>query len=67
MLVERWIVFVWSCGGDSWAFCHRTCAVLEDVRERFGVTREDALEEILLFKEKTEEKVERSIELLEEM
>ena len=32
------------------------CVVLEDVREQFGVYREDALEEILLFREKTEEK-----------
>ena len=41
------------------------CAVLENVRKRFGVTREDALEEILLFREKTEEKVERSIGMVE--
>ena len=37
--------------------------MLQDVREPFGVTWEDALEEILLFREK----VERSIALLEEM
>ena len=43
------------------------CVVLEGVREQFGVTREEALEEILLFREKTEEKVERSIALLKEM
>ena len=35
--------------------------------EQFGETWEDALEKILLFKGKTEEKVERGIALLEEM
>ena len=41
------------------------CVVLEGVREWFGVTREEVLEEILLFRGRTEEKVERSIALLE--
>ena len=41
--------------------------VLEGVREQFGVTREEVLEEILLFRGRTREKVERSIALLEEM
>ena len=40
--------------------------VLEEVREQFVVTHGQALEEILLFRGKTEEKVERSIALLEE-
>ena len=43
------------------------CVVLEGVNEQFGVTREKGLEEILLFRDKTEKKVERSISLLEEM
>ena len=43
------------------------CMVLEDVMEQFAVTCEDVLEEILLFREKTEEKAEWSIGLLEEM
>ena len=34
------------------------CMVLEGVWEQFGVTWEEALEEILLFRETTEEKVE---------
>ena len=44
---------------------HISSPVLEEVRE-FGVTREEALEEILLLREKTEEKVERNIALLKE-
>ena len=43
------------------------CLVLEVVREWFGVTRMDALEEMLLFRRKTKETVEKSIGLLEEM
>ena len=43
------------------------CMVLEGVREQFGVTREEVLEEILLFRGRTQEKMERSIALLEEM
>ena len=46
------------------------CAVLVGKRNQFGVTQEDALislEEILLFRGKTEERVQRSIGLLEEM
>ena len=41
--------------------------VLEGVREQFGVTWEEVLEEILLFRGRTQEKMERSIALLEEM
>ena len=41
--------------------------VLEGVREQFGVTQEEVLEEILLFRGRTHEKAERSIALLEEM
>ena len=40
-------------------------SILEGVREQFGVTREEVLEGIVLFRERT--KVERSITLLEEM
>ena len=60
---------MWSCGGDSGAFCHRVrgAGSLEGVREQFGVTREEVLEEILLFRGRTHQKVERSISLLEEM
>ena len=43
------------------------CVVLKGVREQFGVTREEVLEEILLFRGRTREKVERSIALLEEI
>ena len=43
------------------------CVVLEGVREQFGVTQDEVLEEILLFRRRTQEKVERSIALLEEM
>ena len=43
------------------------CVVLEGVRVQFGVTREEVLEEILLFRGKTHEKVERSVALLEEL
>ena len=43
------------------------CVVLEGVREQFGATREEVLEEILLFRKRIEEKVERSIALLEEI
>ena len=57
---------VWSCGGDSGAFVTE-CVVLEGVREQFEVTREEVLEEILLFRGRSHEKVERSIALLEEM
>ena len=57
---------VWSCGGDSGSFCHRVHgAEGGGGREQFGVTREEVLGEILLFRERTEEKVERSIVLLE--
>ena len=53
------------CGAVEETVAHfvTECAVLENVRERFRVTREDALKEILLFIEK----VDRSIWLLEEM
>ena len=39
--------------------------MLKEVIDRFGVTQDEALKEILLFGKKTEEKVERSIALLE--
>ena len=57
------------CGDVEESVAHfvTECAVLEEVRERIGVTREDALEEILLYRKKTEEKVEISIPLLKEM
>ena len=32
------------------------CVVLEEVREQFGVTREEGLEEILLFRGRTQKK-----------
>ena len=41
------------------------CVVLEGVREQFGVTWEEVLEEILLFRGRTQEKADRSIALLE--
>ena len=41
--------------------------VLDGVRELFGVTREEELDEILLFRAKAVEKVERRIALLEEI
>ena len=57
------------CGAVEETVAHfvNECVVLEGVREEFGVTRYEALEEILLFRKKTEEKVERSIALLEKM
>ena len=45
------------CGAVD-AFCHRVRGTGEG-GEQFGVTREEALEDILLFREKTEEKVEK--------
>ena len=56
------------CGAVERTVAHfvTDCVVLEGVREQFGVTREEALEEMLLFREETEEKVERSVALLEE-
>ena len=58
------------CGAVEETVAHfvTECAVLEGVSEQFGVIREEVLlEEILLFRERTEEKVKRSIVLLEEM
>ena len=57
------------CGAVEETVAHfvTECVVLEGVREQFGVTREEVLEEILLFRGRTQEKVERSIALLEEM
>ena len=57
------------CGAVEEIVAHfvTKCEVLEDVIQWFRVTRNDALEEILLFREKTEDKVKRSIGLLEEM
>ena len=56
------------CGAEEQTVAHFVTeyTVLENVRERIGMAREDALEEILLFREKTKEKVERSITLLED-
>ena len=55
------------CGAVEGTVAHfvTECGVLEEMREQFGVIQEEALEVILLFTEKTEEKVERSITLLE--
>ena len=47
---------MWSCGGDSCVLCHRVLFV-GGVREQFGVTSEEALDEISLIREMTEEKV----------
>ena len=60
------------CGAVEETVAHfvTECVVLEGVREQFGVTRdcrEEVLEEILLFRGRTQEKVERSISLLEEI
>ena len=57
------------CGAVEETVVHfvTECVVLERVREQFGVTREEVLEEILLFRGRTQEKVERSIALLEEI
>ena len=56
------------CGAVEETVAHfvTECVVLYRVREQFGVTGEEVLEEILLFRVRTEEKVERSIVLLEE-
>ena len=56
------------CGAVEETVAHfvTECVVLEGVREQFGVAREEVLE-ILLFTGRTQEKVERSIALLEEM
>ena len=57
------------CGAVEETVAHfvTECVVLEGVREQFGVTRKEVLEEILLFRGRTQVKVERSIALLEEM
>ena len=57
------------CGAVEETVTHfvTKCVVLEGVRERFGVTLEEVLEKILFFRGRTQEKVERSIALLEEM
>ena len=57
------------CGAVEETVAHfvTECVVLEGVRERFRVTREEVLEELLFFRGRTQEKVERSIALLEEM
>ena len=59
------------CGAVEETVAHfvTECVVLEGVREQFGVTQgqEEVLKEILLFRGRTHEKVERSIALLEEM
>ena len=56
------------CGAEEETVAHfvNECTILEEVRERFGVTQEEVLEKILLFRERTEEKEKRSIALLEE-
>ena len=56
------------CGAEEQTVAHFVTeyTVLENVRERIGMAREDALEWILLFREKTKEKVERSIALLKD-
>ena len=45
------------CGAVEETVAHfvTECVVLEGVKEQFGVTREEVLEEILLFRERTEE------------
>ena len=57
------------CGAVEETVVHfvTECVVLEGVREQFEVTWEEVLEEILLFRGRSHEKVERSITLLEEM
>ena len=57
------------CGAveETVAYFVTECVVLEGVSERFEVTWEDVLEEILLFRGRTQDKVERSIALLKEM
>ena len=57
---------MWSCGGDSCLFCRRVRGA-GGGGGAFGVTQEEMHDEILLFREKTEKKVQRSIALLEEM
>ena len=70
--VVRWTAHCVDSGAVEETVAHfvTECVVLEGVREQFGVTldgREEVLEEILLFRGRTHEKVERSIALLEEM
>ena len=43
------------------------CRELQEIRRRYGVYGTEALEEVLLFMEKNEEKVDRCKKMLEEM
>ena len=43
------------------------CAAMDDIRQQFGVLRDDALGDVLMFGEKTEGKVEGVMRMPEQM
>ena len=57
------------CGGEEEILRHFVveCRELQGVRRRYGVYGTKALEEVLMFIEKNEEKVSRCKKILEEM
>ena len=57
------------CGGEEETVRHivMECAELEEIRTRYGAYGTEALEEVLMFMEKSEEKVDRCKKILEEM
>ena len=57
------------CGGEEETVRHfvMECCELQEIRRRYYVYGTDALEEVLLFMEKSEEKVDRCKKMLKEM
>ena len=57
------------CGGEEETLRHFVveCRELQEIRRRYGVYGAEALEEVLMFMEKNEEKVNRCKKMLEEM
>ena len=57
------------CGGEEETVRHFVveCRELQEIRRRYGVYGTEALEEVLLFMEKNDEKLDRCKKMLEEM
>ena len=57
------------CGGEEETVRHffMVCLELQEIRKRYGAYRTEALEELLMFLEKSEENVDRCKKMLEEM
>ena len=57
------------CGGEEETVRHfvMECRELQEIRRRYGVCGTEALQEVLMFMEKGEEKVDRCKKMLEEM